>query len=150
MPRVIRAQRKFWCFTDFGDGIPFDHSVINHKYSPAPDGISYIVWQLESCPDTHREHVQGYLECERTRHASWLKNNISATAHFEVRRGTALEASNYCKKEDSRVHGCGPFESGTISNAKCLEDVRQQFVEGLVKIFDAWQYMKLNNFYVKE
>lgn len=54
---------------------------------------------------------QGYIEFTKKKRPSWLKNNVSKKAHFEPRRGTAEQARDYCRKDESRVSG--PYECGT-------------------------------------
>jgi len=44
------------------------------------------------------EHIQGYIEFEEKISFSTLKKAIP-TAHLEKRRGSSLEASEYCKKD---------------------------------------------------
>ncbi len=61
--------------------------------------ISYGIFQLEECPDTHRVHVQGYFEFVRGvrfTHVSALFGQSSP--HLEPRRGSAAQASAYCRK----------------------------------------------------
>lgn len=72
---------------------------------------SYAVWQREVCPDTGREHFQGYIELNNamTYTALQLYDGLN-TAHFEQRRGTPQQAEDYCSKEDTRVEG--PWRHG--------------------------------------
>jgi len=58
--------------------------------------------QLETA-STGQLHFQGYIQLSVSKPLSWLKNNISESAHFEIQRGTNLQAKTYCtpqKKED--------------------------------------------------
>lgn len=73
------------------------------------ENIRYVVAQLEVGENGTR-HLQGYLELKRKQRISWLKTNVSATAHFERRRGSRDEARAYCMKEDTRQEG--PWEHG--------------------------------------
>ncbi len=113
-----RVQRVAWCFTDFGNtdgnGVSsIDPNTVDDMYNPLHRGIKYVVWQLEKCPDTDRIHIQGYIELQRTQDVNWLKRNVSRSAHYEVRRGTAAEADTYCRKEDTRLDG--PYSRGVMS-----------------------------------
>lgn len=110
-----RVQRTAWCFTDFGaadqNGLnSIRADAIDIMYNPLHDGIKYIVWQLERCPDTNHLHIQGYVELQRSQDLNWVKRNISRTAHFEIRRGTSEEADAYCRKDDTRIDG--PYSRG--------------------------------------
>lgn len=46
-------------------------------------------------------HLQGYIEFPNAVRGSAIRKNFDGKAHWEVRRGTAKEASDYCKKEGS-------------------------------------------------
>lgn len=54
-------------------------------------------------------HLQGYVEWSRSMRMTELKK-LNPKIHWEKRRGTAAEASAYCKKSDEAA-----FESGTLS-----------------------------------
>ena len=74
--------------------------------------VRYIVWQKEQCPDTGRQHLQGYLELLRSSKLSTVKNYFGdQTIHLEPRSGTQEQAVRYCTKEESRIEG--PWELGT-------------------------------------
>lgn len=67
------------------------------------DKIKYIIYQKEMAPETGKEHFQGYLQLFKVQRLSWLKKNISKTAHFELARGTPEENIAYCTKPESRI-----------------------------------------------
>lgn len=73
---------------------------------------SYCIYQLELGDETSRLHYQGYLECVGQKTWVYMHENWDGLegAHFEVRRGTQLEAINYCKKGDTALDG--PWEWG--------------------------------------
>ncbi len=77
-----------------------------------PSGVSYVAFQLEA-GDNETEHYQVYIECSRSRYLSWIKKHVSDRGHWEARRGTPVEASLYCTKDDTRVRG--PWIIGKIS-----------------------------------
>lgn len=73
---------------------------------PHPDNdvvwpCDYLVYQEESCPDTGKDHLQGYVVFSERRRLSACKK-VHATAHWEPRRGTHEQAVQYCTKEVSR------------------------------------------------
>lgn len=74
---------------------------------------TYVVGQLEEAPTTGHQHIQCFLQLKKPCRISWLKRHIGAEIHWEPMRGTAEEASDYCKKDDTRV--MGPWEHGTIT-----------------------------------
>ncbi len=71
--------------------------------------LRYVIFQLEQ-GENGTPHWQGYLELCRSHKLTWLRNNVSRTAHWEPRRGSRLQARDYCRKEDSRTEG--PWEAG--------------------------------------
>lgn len=94
----MAARSRYWCFTE-------------HTYPQAlapilfleglPPGITYLCGQLERGEQHDKTHFQGYVELEAHQRVTWLKRNLSHTAHFEVRRGTQEEAIGYTQKEDT-------------------------------------------------
>jgi len=75
---------------------------------------SYCIYQLEICPKTGRLHYQGYLECVGQKTWDFMHNNWEGipTARFAARKGSAIEAANYCKKGESALDG--PWEWGEM------------------------------------
>lgn len=60
----------------------------------------YMVLGYEVCPDTGRQHIQGYVAWENPRSLKKFQQDIGLKRfHYEVTRGTPLQASNYCKKD---------------------------------------------------
>uniref|UniRef100_UPI0040488BED hypothetical protein n=1 Tax=Yoonia sp. TaxID=2212373 RepID=UPI0040488BED len=85
-----------------------------------PKGVRYICGQLEK---GEHEHFQGYMQLEGQQRLSWLKKNVSSTAHFEAARGTPEENHAYCTKEETRVDG--PWEWGTIKSQGQRTDLNE-------------------------
>jgi len=106
---------KYWCFT-------WNNPLT--KILDMPRGGTYLVWQVEK-GESGTIHLQGYVEwkCVKTivQCHKWLPH-----AAFFVRRGTAEQASAYCKKED-RLEG--PWEIGEISLEKSIQGKRLDLVE---------------------
>lgn len=90
-----------WVFTVNNDPQQF-YDGLSAKFEEQADRLKYICGQLERGEAEGRLHFQGYLQLKKGQRLSWLKNNISATAHFEPQRGTNNQARDYCRKEDSR------------------------------------------------
>lgn len=70
--------------------------------------VKYCVWQLEQ-GENGTKHLQGYVVMKNRTSLNKLKE-LSASAHWEIRRGTHQQARDYAKKEDTRQEG--PFEYG--------------------------------------
>lgn len=114
---------RFWLFTSF--------KVDN--FSVDSNACQYCVYQVEQCPVTGREHVQGYIEFHRRVRQSTVQLAIrDRTAHVERRRGSQKEAIDYCSKTESRIQD--PIHIGVPSASEqgrrtdlvnFLEDVRE-------------------------
>lgn len=75
-------------------------------------GVRYICGQLEQGTNLH---FQGYLQLDKKKRMSWLKKNISHTAHFEVAKGSPKQNIEYCSKDDTRV---APFKEFGVSKGQ--------------------------------
>lgn len=101
------------CFTIFAEP---EQWYTEFKEGDLPAAIKYLVYQLENCPETHRNHIQGYLELTGPRTYKSIKQILDRrSAHLEKRQGTAAQARAYCMKEESRVADYPPVERGTIT-----------------------------------
>lgn len=80
---------------------------------------SYSVFGEETAPTTGTRHYQGYLEFHTAVTYARIKRFLGNTIHLEARRGTAEQASDYCKKE-------GTFhEKGDISRQGNRSDIHE-------------------------
>jgi hypothetical protein len=81
--------------------------------------VSYLVWQQEICPKTKTPHIQGYVELNVSVAFSTVKDILTgfkkSKVHLEKRFGTPKQASDYCKKTETRIPKTEFFESGQIS-----------------------------------
>jgi len=83
-----------YCFTQFDmDWKPIN--FFNEK-------IKYLIAGQEICPETKRPHFQCYVAFPRTYAIPGAQKLLGiGKSHMEPKRGTRLEASNYCKKENN-------------------------------------------------
>jgi len=96
-------QSKYWCFTlnnydesrNFGDEFRTNYAT-------------YFVYGFEE-GESGTRHLQGYIEFSVAKRLSTVRR-VLATAHWEKRRGTAEQATQYCKKDGNFVFW------GVISN----------------------------------
>jgi hypothetical protein len=99
------------CFTSFNSEAAF----LTWTEETLPDQVRYLVWQQEEAPETGRRHYQGYMELLRSTRASAIKVLLGdRAAHLEKRMGSAKQAADYCRKEESRVEGTAPVELGNM------------------------------------
>nr|WAE42964.1 MAG: replication associated protein [Cressdnaviricota sp.] len=104
------------CFTSYED---IDHKEIWEVYGEST--IRYLVLQKEECPETKNIHLQGYVEFKKQMVFSKIKEIFNQTMHIEIRRGSAKQAADYCKKVETRKEG--PWEYGVISNPGQRNDI---------------------------
>lgn len=99
------SHARHWVFTENNPEGPPDVFIETHKHH-----MVYIVVGQE-VGESDTVHNQGYFYLKKKKRLSWLKNNISEFAHFEVMRGTPAEASAYCQKDGYF------FEEGDLPDA---------------------------------
>lgn len=103
----LRNQNsKYWCFTINNPSADDELQMDRLR-----DVSTYLVYQLEQGENGTR-HYQGYVEFSIRKKGSTVKNLIPR-AHLQQRRGSGEQASEYCKKDESRLDG--PFEFGTLA-----------------------------------
>ncbi len=99
------AKHRDWCLTDFQP----------RHWLKLPQGVSYLVWQLEKCPTTGKYHHQGYIELAKFQRRTWLVKNIGPM-HFQPRAGKPAQARLYCMsktwKGKDKGWVDGPWELG--------------------------------------
>lgn len=120
MPPAPR-NAKHWAFTSF--------DIDNFERFWKENEVAFVIIGKEVCPDTHREHLQGYLCLTKKRRLTWLKNHIDDAAHWEECKGTPQENIEYCSKEGNVVlrRGKEPVCKGKRTD---LDAVRDMLLEG--------------------
>lgn len=88
-----------------------DFNSLPEKMSP----YKYLIYGKEK-GEKGTPHLQGYIEFKNPRSFGALKK-IDPRIHWEKRRGTALQASTYCKKEGDYT------ELGTMSRQGARTDI---------------------------
>ena len=99
--------RRF-CFTSFPDASNGPPPI-----NTSGNNVRFYVMQNEICPDTQREHWQGYIEVFSAMRFSQIKTILGRDAHLSHARGTSAENIAYCTKEESRKPGTEPLQFGT-------------------------------------
>lgn len=94
--------------------------------------VTYLVFGREVAPSTGTPHLQGYMEVgARVRPARMHKLGGLSRAAFFKRRGTAEQASTYCKKSGD-YDEFGSFDVDLVPGRRTdLERIRLQIVEGV-------------------
>ena len=92
----MTKKATHWVFTE--------HAVLAWLWGDKlPPNVRHMLYQKEKGKKTMKIHLQGMLSLNERQRLSWLKNNISKTAHWEPRRGTFEQALKYNCKEDTRI-----------------------------------------------
>ncbi len=132
-----QAALRNWCFTlnNYTDQMV----TILHSQTERPDTyITYMIYQHE-ISESGTPHLQGYIELKRRMSLRALKRRLNLpTIHLEPRRGTAVQARDYCLKEDTRdpAGNGNHFEFGTIRRPRGrpsgpLEEVTSAIADGM-------------------
>lgn len=140
---MSRSKQRNACFTiypilldphsDDADGAIGDpHGYLEPNWDP--NTMSYLVYQLEQCPDTGMVHFQGYVEFKQPMTLGRIQQAVywGEQFHIERRFGTAKQASDYCKKDESYL-GLGRMEFGHLSAQGARGDLlklRDEIKEG--------------------
>lgn len=107
------AQARAWCFTAWTE-----EDVERVRGS---DPVAFVVGR-EVCPETGKEHFQGYVRWRSPKRFAWWKTTVP-TVHVEVRKGTEVEAAEYCRKDGNVLHdfgvGSGVDGSGELVDQVC-------------------------------
>lgn len=102
-------QTKFFCFTRHSAHGTLDHQEIEEELRPV---CTFYSFQTEVCPETGREHVQGYVVLKaRSRAVTFARKFPS---HVESRNGTHAQAFDYTQKEETRKPGTFPVKFGSV------------------------------------
>lgn len=118
--------------------------------------MRYLCWGEEVCPNTNRDHSQGYVEFLNPvslRSAGRLLRLVGA--HFERRRGSAVQARDYCKKEGS-FHEHGEIsKQGSRNDLATVRDLQAKGVgmRGILKSevgYQACRYAELRLSYLEK
>lgn len=132
------SARK-WCFTSF-----------NTEININKDLVQYYVVGREKCPNTGRQHLQGFVYMKKKARMNTVKQAINdRSAHMELARGTIADNRNYCTKDgDFEEHGEVPAEqtaNGLAAAATVWEDARAAAQEGRFGDIPAGIYVRYTN-----
>lgn len=124
-----RTKMRNVCFT------AWEHPRIDK----GDDRVIYYVYGREKCPDTGKTHWQGFLQVKNALSLNAIKaiiNDEDDETHIEKMRGTAKEASDYCKK-DGKIHEYGEIRGGKQGDRNDLKRLKEGVKEGkTMKLMD--------------
>jgi len=87
----------------------------------------YIIFQVETCPDTGRNHLQGYLEFKEQHRQTKCKKILLKSTHFKARKGTQTQAIEYCRKADTSLGEEHRFEYGEARKQGERTDIEDNY-----------------------
>lgn len=120
------SRYRNWCFT------------INH---PTNDEIElcdtikcdYIVFGYEVGAEG-TPHLQGYIELPHAKTQRSVKKSLGGRCHVENRKGTAIQASGYCKEDGLFIERGKLSEQGKRTDLENLADiVKTKGVKGIIE-----------------
>lgn len=84
---------KYWIFTQ---------NNIDDKPQWDKNSMDFLIYQKEKAPSTGKLHWQGYVEFKKPVTLKKAKDLLECLgAHLEKRKGSAWQAMEYCRKEES-------------------------------------------------
>lgn len=92
-----KSRSKYWCFTL--------NNYTEEDVSNVPEGLrnggaTYCVIGKE-VGESGTRHLQGYVEFPKRLRFNQVRLLLGGRSHIEKRRGSGLEAADYCKKDNS-------------------------------------------------
>lgn len=111
----------------------------NISEPPTYDGLSmrYMCYGVETCPETGRKHLQGFVCFSGKRSFAKAKASIGTSVHIEVARGSVTDNTQYCSKDgDFHEFGERPTEqteNAAIANKKRYQEAYEKAREGNFK-----------------
>nr|QXP07805.1 MAG: replication associated protein [Arizlama virus] len=128
MPGLHKQQRSLgWCFTLNNYT---DDDVKRIQNVPC----QYLVYGFE-VGESGTKHIQGYIHFKDSKPMSGTKKALGHTVHCEIRRGTILQAVDYCKKDGDffekgkiRMENNNKFtEMMKLAEEGNLEEIKEQY-----------------------
>lgn len=111
-----RMRMRNVCFTAW-------NNVVYDK-----DYMKYMIVGEEVCPSTKKIHFQGYVEFVRALDFGKVKDLLGGgEVHIERRKGSALQALDYCKKDNNFAEFGEPTKQGKRTD---ISDATDMIKEG--------------------
>lgn len=108
-------QSRTWCFTLNNPTILGAELVAKLDQLLRDTKLRYYIFQKEIGAEG-TPHFQGYVQLGRAQRLSFVRKEISDTAHWAVAKGSLADNQRYCSKEDTRFPGTeaevGPWSGG--------------------------------------
>lgn len=120
------ANHRDWCFTLNNWTESEYNEIVNYKYK-------YLIIGKE-VGQQGTPHLQGYIEFNSGKQLKVLKKHLCERIHWEPRKGTKVQALEYCKKDKNFTEFGTPSSQGKrtdllalrdeINNGRTVQDIR--------------------------
>lgn len=135
---MSQKRNRAWCFTSFD---------MNREpcYISELKGLRYLVYGLEICPKTEKEHWQGYLVLgDNAKTLSAMKKWLQDPAiHLEAAMGTAEQNRTYCTKDKKyKEFGAIPKQGARNDIKEVVDDVEEGMRYDEIAIAHPCQFVK--------
>lgn len=128
------VNSKRWCFTQ-------NNWEPHHEDTLKTVPFNYLVYGKEK-GDSGTPHLQGFITFKAAKRPSALKK-LLPQAHWEMAKGTSLQASDYCKKDGDFEEFGDPPTPGTrtdlrrtiddVDDGLCMTDIAKRNPEVFIK-----------------
>lgn len=92
----MSGKSRLWCFTNFD--IKFDY---NSYFDNSNGNVKYILYGLEICPDTGKQHHQGLIYFKNPRASIKSVASELGSCHVEMCKGNLDDNIKYCSKDNN-------------------------------------------------
>ena len=138
---MTEKRCRDYCFT-LNNYTDDEYSVID---ALNPPDVKYIVVAKE-VGDSGTPHLQGYVYFVNAKSMSAVKKLLGKRCHLEATKGTPVEASEYCKKDnDYYEKGELPVTQGKRSDLDEIKDILKQTnkMSEVVMVAKSYQSVKM-------
>ncbi len=111
MEKTKRSRN--WHFTDFSMNREYNVKIMNNE-------VRYFLQGREVCPETNREHVQGFVQFNKPKRWSYVQKFLGG-CHFECMKSTVKDSIKYCKKGGNFTDQGKPLTQGQRSDLEQLQ-----------------------------
>lgn len=110
-------KTRLWCFTNFK--LDFDYKSYFETVKP-----QYIIYGLEVCPDTKKEHHQGFVYFPNQRGSVKAVAKELGQCHVEMCKGNVDDNVAYCSKDGNVTeYGDRPEQGKRVDLCKMKDDL---------------------------
>jgi len=115
-------RSRAFCFTWFLTAAGFTAQDYKDKVAAKLEPCDFVVFQLEACPTTGNQHVQGYCHFANARTLSSVRKRLK-DASVVIADGSAQQNLVYCTKAETRVPGTLPYTRGEVPSPGARNDI---------------------------